>query len=363
MSKSLDIKNLFLQRGTFSIQELNLICTAGEYNVLLGPTGCGKSTLLRGILGILAIQSGNIFLDGSDISNIPVENRRLGYLPQHQYLFPHLNVEENIMFGITNSSNSSSILNELCSLINIDSLRKRQVKNLSGGERQKVALARALASHPEALLLDEPFSAIDEGTRRELWFDLRQIVDAAKIPCLHVTHNLDEAYTLGDKISIMTQGRIVQTGRPSEILDKPISEEIARFLGYNNIFSGRSEVHQYGTVINCGGFRVVVHSKITAKNVRVCIRPQDIKIIHEGKPVRDELIDNLFDAEIQSIFRLPDSAVIKVNLISLPIHQQLEMRLPQNLIEKLKLTAGKKIRIGIWTPAILVYLNGVILAL
>ena len=173
----LQIKSLNLRLGNFSLCDINLSCNRGEYHVLLGPTGSGKSSLMKCILGLHRMNSGAVFLEGEDISHYLPEHRRMGYVPQNYSLFPHLNVEKNIRFGLKIRKNPSemndALVDQLCETLSIINLRNRKVQYLSGGEKQKVALARALAIKPDILLLDEPFSSIDEGAKRTLWMELK----------------------------------------------------------------------------------------------------------------------------------------------------------------------------------------------
>jgi len=358
MKNALSISNLKLALDSFSLENISLECKAKEYRILLGPTGCGKTTLLRTILGIIKSESGRIVLNQNDISEDSIETRKIGYIPQHQFLFPHLSVEKNILFGASRfeSSKRKKIAEELYSMLGISHLKQRSVIELSGGERQKVALARTLASKPLALLLDEPFSAIDEGGRRALWFDLKRIVTSLEIPVLHVTHNLDEAYTLGDAVTVMIAGRLVQSGRPNEILERPESETVASFLGYNNIFRCGVEVFQPKAVAKSEcGMNFVLPCAVNNKIVTVCIRPQDIKIIREDIPIREELAANVFNGELTELYFLPDICIGRFKADGSKNRFDLEMKFPAAITGRYGLFAGKKIRVGIWTPNIIVW--------
>lgn len=354
------VERLSAARGDFCIRDVTLECRPGEYHVVLGPTGCGKTTLLKTILGLYPARAGTIRLGGRDMTTLPPEHRRMGYLPQHQTLFPHLDVTGNIAFGLDKNRGveAERIVRELCTRLGIGHLRGRAVAGLSGGERQKVALARALAIRPAALLLDEPFSALDEGGRRELWFDFKKIVDEVDVPVLHVTHNLDEAYTLGARVTMLIAGCVAQSGPPREILERPASEAVARYLGYRNIFRGRAAPHPGGCRIDCGHFSVVGPAPATNAAVSVCIRPQDIKIIRAGDPVREELLPNIFAGELTSLFILPDVCVARIRVGQSDAEYDLEMRIPAPLATRFGLAAGKRIQLGIWTPGIIVFPTG-----
>jgi ABC-type Fe3+/spermidine/putrescine transport system ATPase subunit len=210
------IESLNVTLGRFSLKDVTLSCARGEYHILLGPTGSGKSSLLKCILGLHRPESGRIHLDGVDITDELPEHRQMGCVPQDYALFPHLNVEENLRFGLrprkVPAEQADSLVDRLSEVLNIEHLRKRRVQHLSGGERQKVAIGRALATQPKMMLLDEPFSSIDEGAKRGLWLELKQIVREVGITTFHVTHNLEEAYSLGERLSVMIDGNLVQSG-------------------------------------------------------------------------------------------------------------------------------------------------------
>ena len=182
---SLEIRNLSYAVDQFQFSEINLAISDETYFILLGPTGSGKSSLLKCILGINQIKTGEIFIDGKSIANLTVEKRNIGYLPQNCALFPHLDVRENINFGMRIRNYPETEIKErtgqLLSLFNIEHLANRSTRNLSGGEKQKVSLARALATRPALLLLDEPFSAVDEGTKKRLWFELKKVFKTVKV--------------------------------------------------------------------------------------------------------------------------------------------------------------------------------------
>ncbi len=236
MDKSyLNLLNLRFSIGDFRLSDINLSVRKGEYHIVLGPTGSGKSTLMKCILGLYRPGGGSITLDDSDLLRVPPEKRCLGYLPQNYALFPHLSVEGNIRFGLHSRRLTASAGDEQvtlqCDAFKIGPLRGRNVRTLSGGEQQKVALARALITRPKVILLDEPFSSIDEGSRRRLWFDLKQAIRRAGVTAVHITHHLEAAYTLGDRLSVLIDGRLVQSGRKEEVFRYPATESVARFLG------------------------------------------------------------------------------------------------------------------------------------
>lgn len=356
----LQIQSLSFRMGMFAVEDINLSCARGEYHILLGPTGSGKSSLIKCLLGLHPAGGGRIFLHGRDITDEPPERRRMGYVPQDYALFPHLNVEENIRFGLRAGKRAApdadSIVDSLCETLAIEGLRTRSVRGLSGGEQQRVALGRALASRPEIILLDEPFSAIDEGTRRDLWFELQRIIKKVGITALHITHNLDEAYTLGEKLSVLIGGRLAQSGGKLDIFERPASASVARYLNYRNVFSGAAEPHTAGTRIHLGHFSIVAGERIKeGAEVTLCVRQQDIKIVREGSDIREELRDNVFSGEVVSLFQLPQFCVMRFRIAGSPKEHDLELKFPAYIRQRHDLHAGKKVRVAIWSPGIIVF--------
>jgi ABC-type Fe3+/spermidine/putrescine transport system ATPase subunit len=238
----LKVESLSAVAGNFHLRDISLKVEAGECHAVLGPSGSGKSTLLNAILGILPSQKGNILLSGVNITHQPIEQRGLGYLPQQIGLFPHLTVHGNIAYSArargVPAERFKPLLDRLVEATGISELLSRFPGTLSGGERQRVALVRALASQPRLVLLDEPFTALNESLRRELWWLMRDLQSRHGLTVLLVTHNLTEAYFLADKISILIDGKIRQAGHKSEVYKRPATGAVARFLGINNLWDG-----------------------------------------------------------------------------------------------------------------------------
>jgi len=207
-----------------------------------------------------------------------------------------------------------------------------------------------------ALLLDEPFSAIDEGSRRLLWFEIKQAIGRVGVTAIHITHHLEEAYTLGDQLSVLIGGRLVQSGPKEEVFRHPATESVARFLGYRNIFQGETRPLARGTEIDLGYFSIKTGEKIPAgQPVAVCILPQYIKIIRGGEPVRESLERNIFQGEVVSLFMLPEYCLMRFKLAGSPRPFDLESRFPAYIKERLDLSVGKKISIALWEPSIVVF--------
>ncbi len=238
----LKVESLSAEAGNFQLRNIDLNVKEGECHAVLGPSGSGKSTLLHTILGMLPSSGGCIRLGGADITRQPIERRGLGYLPQQIGLFPHLTVLGNITYSArarrVPAARFQPLLDRLVEATGIGELLSRYPNTLSGGERQRVALVRALASQPRMVLLDEPFTALNESLRRELWWLMRELQTRHGLTVLLVTHNLTEAYFLADTISILMDGSIKQTGHKAEVYSRPATKAVARFLGISNLWEG-----------------------------------------------------------------------------------------------------------------------------
>jgi len=297
------IENLCLSFKTFSLKNVNLDISAGEYFVLLGPTGSGKTVFLETIAGLHPPESGHIRIDGEDITRTAPENRGIGFVYQDYALFPHLTVARNITFGLAakNRSRAQRIfpmfgitksrrirdayrdqLDEIAGLLRIEHLLQRRPQSLSGGEKQRVALARALVVHPRVMLLDEPLSALDPERREELQRELMRIHLAVGTTIIHVTHDFEEAISLGDRIAVMHGGKILQTGTPETIFRRPASEFIARFVGVRNVFPAeiKAAATEETVLLAHNGLEVAALTRLKGK-CHFSIRPEDIILSKE----------------------------------------------------------------------------------
>jgi thiamine transport system ATP-binding protein len=211
----------------------------GEVVTVLGPSGSGKSTLLRVIAGLQRPDSGRVLLDGEDLASVPPHRRGIGLVFQDHVLFHHRDVAGNVAFGLRMRGDPSREIErqvrELLGLVGLAGYEQRSVATLSGGEQQRVALARALAREPRVLLLDEPLGSLDRRLRDRLLEDLAQLFDELGVTALYVTHDQAEAFALGDRVAVMRQGRVVQTGTPDGLWSQPADEDVARFLGLANV--------------------------------------------------------------------------------------------------------------------------------
>jgi molybdate/tungstate transport system ATP-binding protein len=236
----LKINKLSLTKKNFSLNNISFEVDKNSYFVILGKTGSGKTMLLESIAGIQKIE-GCIYLNDINITNILPENRNFGFVYQDFILFPNMNVRDNIIFSsrYINIKNSKELFNNIISFLNLEELLTRDIKYLSGGEKQRVAIARAVYSRPKILLLDEPLSAIDPTLRNCIMKSLKEIVKRYDTTIIHVTHNFREAFYIADKIAVMGKGEILQVGKSSDVLNYPKNIEVAKFLGFKNIFNAK----------------------------------------------------------------------------------------------------------------------------
>lgn len=230
----IDVRNARARLGQFELRDVTFTVGSGEYGVVIGPAGSGKTTLLEVIAGILPLRGGQVSLDGRDMNGVPPESRRIGFVYQHGYLFPHFTVEENIAYGAA----SAALARECGERLGAHDLAGRAIRGLSGGERQLVAIARALAARPSILLLDEPFSALDPRRRVRVRREVRALHREWKMTALQVTHDFTEAGLLGDVAILLDGGRVLQSGPPERVFREPASPYIAEFLGAENVLAG-----------------------------------------------------------------------------------------------------------------------------
>lgn len=231
-------RDLAARQGGFRLSGVSFTVSRGQYGVVIGPAGSGKTTLLETIAGIVPATGGELQLDGEDARSLAPERRRVGLVYQHGYLFPHLSVQANVAYGATDTATVEEVVRRF----DLAGLRERDVVSLSGGERQLVAIARALAVRPRILLLDEPFSALDPGRRARTRREVRAIHREWGLTVLQVTHDFTEAGLLGDVAILLDQGRVLQSGPPEEVFRRPASPYIAEFLGAENVLAGTARL-------------------------------------------------------------------------------------------------------------------------
>jgi iron(III) transport system ATP-binding protein len=305
-SHYLTIENLSISFSSqIILNNLNLQLHSGEIGCLLGSSGCGKTTLLRAIAGFEKPQLGSIQLNNkqlvSDDMFVLPEKRGIGMVFQDFALFPHLNVEDNIAFGLSkfNRFEKSQRVDEMLKLVNLHDIQKRYPHQLSGGQQQRVALARALASKPELLLMDEPFSSLDVELREQLALDIRNILKKQHISSIMVTHDQQEAFTVADKIGLMTQGRIIQWSTPYELYHQPVNDYVARFIGKGTILPGIvKDSCNIKTVLGnlSGQFDMPSECLTNGCQVKLLIRPDDV-IHDDNSELKLQIIEKAFKGD------------------------------------------------------------------
>ncbi|WP_120633786.1 ABC transporter ATP-binding protein [Ruegeria sp. EL01] len=298
--------------GTFAaVRETDLALQDGRFVCFLGPSGCGKTTLLRLIAGLETPSSGRIMLGGKDITALPAHKRNVGMVFQSLALFPHLNVGQNIAYGMQMAGQdraaSMAKAGELLDLVQLSGYADRAVSALSGGQRQRVAIARALALEPQIFLLDEPLSALDANLREEMQVELRQLQQRLGVTTIMVTHDQSEAMTTADTLVVMNNGKIEQVGAPLEVYQNPANAFVAGFVGSNNLIPGKAQgqtVQALGTRLKC--------DHAADGDVTLSIRPEHLDITDTpGKNCVEARVEFLRDLgfEVEAFFCVGDERV------------------------------------------------------
>ncbi len=297
MKKLIEVKNVV---KTFDSQVvlkgISLDIYENEFVTLLGPSGCGKTTLLRIIAGFLDPTEGHVMMDGEDIATIPAYKRDVNTVFQHYALFPHLDVYNNIAFGLKIKKQPKDIIDQkvmrMISLVGLEGFEHRDVTSMSGGQQQRVAIARALVNEPRVLLLDESLSALDKNLRKEMQLELKEIQREVGITFIFVTHDQEEALTMSDKIVVMKDGEIEQIGTPAQIYNEPVNEYCARFIGDSNIIDGimkKDNLVSFDDV----DYTCVDYGFEENEAVDIMIRPEDVDIVPRNR--------GLLNGEVKSV--------------------------------------------------------------
>ncbi|WP_342819036.1 ABC transporter ATP-binding protein, partial [Candidatus Hadarchaeum sp.] len=266
MKIDVEVKNVTKKFGeVIAVDNISFTVEKGQFFSLLGPSGCGKTTTLRMICGFETPTEGEIFIDGKPMTNVPPYKRPTNLVFQNLALFPHMNVYDNIAFGLrikkVPEPEIQKRVKEMLELVRLPGYEKRKISQLSGGEKQRIAIVRALVNRPAVLLLDEPLGPLDLKLREEMVVELKRIKREVGTTFIYVTHDQGEALTMSDKIAVMNKGKIVQMGTPLEIYERPNSKFVADFIGGTNFFEGRYrdgvvEVDKLGKIIVAPGQRI-----------------------------------------------------------------------------------------------------------
>jgi ABC-type Fe3+/spermidine/putrescine transport system ATPase subunit len=312
------LERISLSLGDFSLRNVDLQIKRGEYLVLMGPSGAGKTVLLETIAGLRFPDNGSILLDGIDVSSIPPEKRHIAIVYQDYSLFPHMTAFENIAFGLRLRNIPKSVTDQrvrsLLREFNIDHLLDRYPSSLSGGEQQRVALARALAVNPDILLLDEPFSALDPSTREECMRMVLAVKKNQDLTIVQVSHSREEAYAVSDRVALIIDGSIVQTGPVDDIFHSPRTPAAAKYAGIDNIFTG--------TVLSCDGTHLLIDilghhinvygTAVAGDRVSVCIAGEHITVVEEP-PAPSETALNAVSGTVTDILPFEKYAKIRIS--------------------------------------------------
>ncbi len=298
MENIVSLKDIIVEfeDGERILKNISLDIKDHEFVTFLGPSGCGKTTTLRIIAGFLEPNSGDVFFEGKRINGMPPHKRNVNTVFQRYALFPHLNVYENIAFGLRVKKVPEKEIvrrvGEMLELVNLMGYEKRSVNRLSGGQQQRVAIARALVNHPKVLLLDEPLGALDLKLRKEMQIELRKIQQELELTFIYVTHDQEEALTMSDSIVVMNNGYIQQIGSPTDIYNEPKNAFVADFIGESNIVSG---IMPEDCVVEFYGRRFECVDKGFGKDeeVDVVIRPEDVKIISAEKAKLTGIVESV----------------------------------------------------------------------
>ncbi len=317
------IENLWASIGGFQLKDVSLRVPAGASFVLLGPSGAGKTLLLETALGLHRPRHGCVCVDGVDVTRLPPEQRRVAYVPQDLALFPHLSVQDNILFGLhaqqTQAEQDAELL-RWAELLDITALLDRpNIATLSGGERQRVALARALIVRPKVLFLDEPFCALDAHIRTRLQEHFRELQRSLGLTLFHVTHDQEEAFLMADQMALMSDGRLLQVGTPSELYARPANLSAARFFLMRNIYPGHVvRARRDGLYdVAMGDLRVTIGAPPGIKPglpIHVGIRAEDIVLLRPDRPVPKELRINMFDGTVRQFVNFGHRRLLRMQL-------------------------------------------------
>ncbi len=273
-----------------AVDGINMRIPAGEFYSLLGPSGCGKTTTLRLIAGFEQPTSGKVMLDGTDMAHTAPHKRQVNTVFQNYALFPHLTVQDNVAFGLrfqhVSKSDATQRVSDALALVQLEGYEKRKPTQLSGGQQQRVALARALILNPAVLLLDEPLGALDAKLRKALQIELKALQEQVGITFIYVTHDQEEALTMSDRISVMSNGRVEQVGSPEEVYEEPATAYVADFLGVSNLMNAtaKGSSGRGPCTVSVGDFEMLAAKGTTDAfgDVKVTIRPERVLVEAHG---------------------------------------------------------------------------------
>jgi len=334
---------------TFRLGPVDLAVATGEYLVLVGPSGVGKTVLLEAMLGWHPLAAGEVRLDGRPVAAIPPGERGIAYVPQDLGLLPHLDVEENLLWGVAcrGGRPDAALLARLTEVLDLAPLLpRRSVRTLSRGEQQRVALGRALLTRPRLLLLDEPCAALDPHRRREFQRLLRLLHRESGLTALHITHDREEAFLLGDRIGVLLDGRLRQLSTPRRLYDRPADPAVAAFLAPENLWEAavvgaaeggacRVRLADYPLEL------VAATPPPSGEGCLVGIRPEEVMLLHPDRPLRPQVAANVVDAVVVELLLLDGRVEVALAAAGAP---PIHVRLPVCGADDLRLAEGKRVR-------------------
>ncbi len=296
-SNIIELKNISVSfDGEQVLSNLNLSIKDKEFITLLGPSGCGKTTTLRIIAGFVEPDSGEVLFDGKKINGVPAYKRQVNTIFQRYALFPHLNVYENIAFGLRvkkmKEAEIDKKVKEMLALVNLSGLEKRKVDTMSGGQQQRVAIARAIANNPKVLLLDEPLAALDLKLRKDMQTELKKIQEQLGITFIFVTHDQEEALSMSDRVVVMDNGKIQQVGTPQDIYNEPENAFVADFIGESNILDGVM-LEDYLAEFSGKKFECLDKGFQKNESVDIVVRPEDVDIVPVDKGMLEGVVTSI----------------------------------------------------------------------
>jgi len=352
------IEGLTIIFDSFKIKDLSIKIEEEGFHFLLGPTGSGKTLILESVMGLHKPRKGKIWIGEREVQALPPEQREISYVPQDLALFPHLKVIDNILYGIKARNLGLKAYEEhvqaLIQVMKIESLLERYPANLSGGEKKRVALLRALAPKPKLLLLDEPLSGLDPSIKAEIQQLLKTLHISFHPTILCVTHDFEEAYFLGDRITIFMDGKVEQVGEKDDIFLRPKSRKVAQFLGVRNLYQAevlkKDEIFQR-VILGINGLQFSMPLSLcqdlmqVGKEVDLFIRPEEVMIIREGKPVKESLKRNIFLGKIVEIVERRGYQIVHLQTIEgrIPV----EVVIPNYAYRNLDLSIGKIVQVAL----------------
>ncbi len=354
------LADFVLGRGNFRLHVQ--LAVGAEVLVLFGPSGSGKTTTLNAIAGLLTPERGQITLDGQVLFrrdggrgiNLPPRQRRIGYVFQHYALFPHLTALQNVAFALRGATGQARA-HELLERMNLAHLADRYPHELSGGQQQRVAIARALAAQPAVLLLDEPFSALDAGVRQHLQLELASWQQELGLAVIYVTHRLEDAFALGQRLAVMRDGRVEQAGPIEQVFRYPANAQVAQVMGIPNIFRARVvAVRLDGLVLDWDGLELIVgpQNAEVGTMVTAYVRPEDVKVLYPDRPLVDAIRYNQASGQIVASRLMPGGRALRVRLCN---GHEIEAHHGPYTYMRLNLQVGDTVQLSLRREALVIF--------